>query len=248
MNADTSNSQTSYPATHQQLTSFHLPTFDSFPYLMTRMVPALYHIAVLPRSYELELLRHIAQSQVAANQLEACLVIGSQDCHYYASDGTESQSSEIPHGGRIVFGKLRLCLQPEQDEDLKIREKLVEAYAQERNRGGGYIMGDTTKGGREATIWERMRLHGRQKNGVPRGLAQCPICGEWKGECLDPNPLFQNKVMRVCCLCENDHRCAACGQPLYRWKLNANYYDYSDGQVWHVPGFSGLSHRCEEVR
>ncbi|HWW95048.1 MAG TPA: hypothetical protein VN375_16885 [Vicinamibacteria bacterium] len=27
-------------------------------------------------------------------------------------------------------------------------------------------------------------------------------------------------------------------------KLNANYYNARDGQVWHVPGFSGFQHRC----
>jgi hypothetical protein len=64
---------------------------------------------------------------------------------------------------------------------------------------------------------------------------------------LDPNPVFKGKVMRVHCLCENDNRCAACGGLLNARELNANYFEKSDGQIWHVPGFSGLSHRCPEV-
>jgi hypothetical protein len=40
---------------------------------------------------------------------------------------------------------------------------------------------------------------------------------------------------------------AALGGLLSNRKLNANYFK-SDGQIWHVPGFCGLSHRCPEVR
>jgi hypothetical protein len=50
--------------------------------------------------------------------------------------------------------------------------------------------------------------------------------------------------MTVHCRCANDNRCAACDRLLYEHKLNANYYNPRDGQIWHVPGFSGLGHRC----
>jgi hypothetical protein len=53
--------------------------------------------------------------------------------------------------------------------------------------------------------------------------------------------------MRVHCGCNNDNRCARCGERLAEWKLNANYYDERDGHIWHVPGFSALSHRCASV-
>ncbi len=49
--------------------------------------------------------------------------------------------------------------------------------------------------------------------------------------------------MQVHCRCQNDNRCAACGGFLYERKLNANYYNARDGQIWHVPGFSGLRRR-----
>jgi len=36
--------------------------------------------------------------------------------------------------------------------------------------------------------------------------------------------------------------------PLYERRLNANDLDPTDGQIWHVRGFSGLSHRCRRAR
>jgi len=36
----------------------------------------------------------------------------------------------------------------------------------------------------------------------------------------------------------------ACGGFLYERKLNANYYNPRDGQIWHVPGFCAFRHRC----
>src|SRR2546426_1431659 len=79
---------------------------------------------------------------------------------------------------------------------------------------------------------------------VPMGLVVCADCGFWKGECLDPNAEFRGKVMRVHCGCDNWNRCAACGETLYPFRLNANYYDQREGAVVHVPGFSGLIHEC----
>ena len=53
--------------------------------------------------------------------------------------------------------------------------------------------------------------------------------------------------MTVHCGCQNDNRCAACGGFLYARKLNANYYDTRDGQIWHAPGFSGFRHGCRDA-
>ena len=233
--------------TTQQFKALNFPFFESFPYLMTRVVPAFYHLSLLPGSFEVELLRYIAQRQVAANKLPTCLVFGPDDCIYYEIDGTESRSDAIPHGGYAVFGKLRLCVEFENDDELQVRQKLLAAYVEKRNGAGGYLHGDLTKGGHDATPDEQLRLTGVQTGGVPRGLDQCPTCGEWTGQCLDPNPVFKGKVMRVHCLCENDNRCAACGGLLHAQKPSANYFEKSDGHIWHVPGFSCLSHRCPEV-
>ena len=95
--------------TTQQVKSLNLPAFEGFPYLTTRVVPSLYHLALLPRSFEPELLRHIARRQFAANRLETCLVFSADDCCYFGIDGTESRSDGIPRGGHAAFDKLRFC-------------------------------------------------------------------------------------------------------------------------------------------
>jgi len=107
-----------------------------------------------------------------------------------------------------------------------------------------FVVGDLTKGGRQATPEELRALSGRQSSGVPVGLVLCGDCGFWNGQCLDPSPEFHGKVMRVCCRCENRNRCAACGETLYRFRLNANRYDQREDAVVHVPGFCGLTHQC----
>lgn len=126
------------------------------------------------------------------------------------------------------------------------RQRQLDALVEAHRRKGGYILGDLTKGGREATADEVGRLAGAGPEGRPRGLECCPTCGEWHGRCLDPSPTFVCKVMTVHCGCQNDNRCAACGGFLYERKLNANHYNPRDGQIWHVPGFSGFKHRCPD--
>ena len=112
----------------------------------------------------------------------------------------------------------------------------------------GYaLVGDLTKGGRPATEEERVRLAGLNADGVPKGLTRCPVCAEWRGKCLDPNPVFAGQLVPVHCRCANDTRCVRCGQPLYARRLNANYYDVATGTIWHVPGFCALTHRCPVV-
>jgi hypothetical protein len=62
-----------------------------------------------------------------------------------------------------------------------------------------------------------------------------------------PESELRRQVMRVHCRCENHNRCARCGEQLAKRRLNANYYRESDRQIWHVPGFRGLSHRCRSL-
>jgi hypothetical protein len=116
---------------------------------------------------------------------------------------------------------------------------MEEARCKEANT---YILGDVTKGGRLPTADEEERLAGMHADNVPRGLWPCPRCGEWRGECLDT--LIRELVVRVHCLCENDNRCAACGELLHTRKLNANHFDPADGKIWHTPAFAALGHRC----
>ena len=151
-----------------------------------------------------------------------------------------------PRGGTLVTGLLRPARRWADTAELQARQGRLDALVEAHRRKGGYILGDLTKDGREATADEVGRLAGAGPEGRPRGLECCATCGEWRGRCLDPSPQFVRKVMTVHCGCQNDNRCAACGGFLYERKLNANYYNAGDGQIWHVAGFSGFRHRCPD--
>jgi len=100
------------------------------------------------------------------------------------------------------------------------------------------LLGDSMKGGRPATQEEIQRLSGTQDGGIPKGLSRCSICGEWKGECLDPEPQWEGLVMTRHCVCDQN-LCRRCGLPVYKRRLGASYYDETDGRIWFVPSFAG---------
>jgi hypothetical protein len=217
-----------------------LSTFDGFPYLATRIVPALIHIIALPRDLTTNNLLELARWQVGANQLDTCLVLSGRSAIYLDADGTESRAADIPTG--VLLGqRLQACCDFPKTPDLAARAKALHELQESQPRGG-CMMGDLTKGGRPATPEEQRRLAGKQPNGAPVGLVQCDVCGLFRGQCLDPNPVFRGRLMTVCCRCQNRNLCARCGRPLHEFKLNANCYE--NGGIWHVPGFSGLSHKC----
>ena len=239
-----------------------LPAVEA-PYLLVEIVAGLYHLTVLPADFGDDDLEAIAKAQTQANRLDACLVLGERRVLAIHAEGVERRETEIPFrlfghwSSAVVTGRLTTARAlPSTDEVLR-RQMALEAAIGEyparraellRQRGmlapADFVVGDTTKGGWQATPDELQALSGRQSSGVPIGLAQCADCGFWKGECLDPSPAFRGKVMRVCCRCENINRCARCGETLYRFRLNANFYDPRPDAVVHVPGFSGLSHEC----
>jgi hypothetical protein len=224
-----------------------LPLFDGFPYLVTRVVPAMYHVILLPAAAsELELVL-LARTQWRANRLETCLVTGADRAWFIGADGHDALAQTPPRGGTLVTGFLKPARLWADTVELEARQRGLDALVLAHRRKGGYILGDLTKGGREATADDVGRLAGAGPEGRPRGLEQCPTCEEWHGRCLDPSPTFVCKVMTVHCTCQNDNRCAACGESLYARKLNANYYNVGDGHIWHVPGFSGFRHRCPDL-
>jgi hypothetical protein len=221
-----------------------LPLFEGFPYLVTRVVPAMYHVMLLPAAAsELELVL-LARTQWRANRLETCLVTGVDRAWFIGADGRDELAQTPPRGGTLVTGHLRPSGGWPDTAEFQARRHGLESLVEAHRRKGGYFLGDLTKGGRHATADEVGRLAGPGPEGRPRGLERCPTCGEWRGRCLDPSPTFVCKVMTVHCGCQNDNRCAACGGFLYERKLNANYYNARDGQIWHVPGFCGFRHRC----
>ncbi len=222
-----------------------LPVFDAFPYLLTRLVPALYQVLLVPEGMTRTAAAAAARQQAAANRLQTCLAFRPDAALYFEADGGEAWTDDPPRGGHLVAGGLRPCvaLAPAAGEAARVAR--LDAYVAAQRRGG-YLLGDLRKGGRPASAAEAARLDVAGPDGVPLGLARCGACGEWAGECLDPNPVWRGLVMRVRCRCQNDTRCARCGLPLHERQLNANHYDPADGQVWHVPGFCGLSHRCAD--
>jgi len=221
-----------------------LPLFDGFPYLVTRVVPALYHIILLPGDASEGDLAGIARAQWRANRLETCLVTGPEKAWYISPEGRDGADARPPRGGTLITGKLRPPTALPDTVDLQDRHRRLTRIVDELTRKGGYMLGDLTKGGRDATADDVARLAGAGPEGMPRGLERCSECSDWRGSCLDPSPTSFAKVMSVHCRCENHNRCATCGQFLHERRLNANYYDPRDRQIWHVPGFSGLQHRC----
>ncbi len=234
--SDTSTAITSAPVDRA-------PAFEGFPYLVTRIVSSLHHIILLPRSWDIQRLVDFAQKQVRANKLPTCLAFANDLCVYFQEDGSGYRSTDVPHGARIASEELAPAEPVPITEELAVRRmELILWEESQCGEGTTIIMGDLTKGGRMPTPEEEERLAGTHSGGVPKGLLPCPRCGEWRGECFDT--LNRCLVVRVHCRCENDDRCADCGELLHERKLNANYFDPADKHIWHVPGFSAFSHRC----
>ena len=182
--------------------------YDDFPYLLTRIVPGLFHVIPAPVGVDEGSLRSLARFQAACNQLPTCLVLGPRACISVTGDGYEVTADQVPRGGIFVAGALAPSAALEQSDWWEARSHGLLA-ATEHTRSG-YVLGDLTKGGRPATPDELTRLAGFTADGVPVGLVRCSICFEWKGQCLDPSPQFQGQLMTVVCRCANDNHCAWC--------------------------------------
>lgn len=193
------------------LEALGLRLFDSFPYLTTRIVAALYHIILVPSDLPVESLEKIAFRQATANRLKTCLVLGEKSCVHFAPDGSSTPNDSPPECSSFIAGKLLSPSDFPEDEDLRARAKRLDAFV-DAGRREGFLFGDMRKGGRPATEEELKRLSGTRHYEIPRGLVYCEKCG----------------------------------QPLYEYKLNANYYETEDGQIWHVPGFCGFRHVCPD--
>lgn len=221
-----------------------------FPYVITRIAPAFYHMMVVPK-ISVDQLMKIASSQELLNGLQTCLILDENEAVYIA-DGKKSARTNIPSGGVVIADKLQPCfaLGAFHDDDQTYQSR-VEIVRKSLNNQpfNGYMFGDLSKGGRTATAEELERLSGPNPvfRGVPSGLHLCTRCYMFRGTCLDPNEQFRGQVMVVHCHCDNDNRCARCLTHFYEYKLNANYYEPRDGSIWHVPGFSALTHACIDL-
>ncbi|HXH81829.1 MAG TPA: hypothetical protein VNN07_02765 [Candidatus Tectomicrobia bacterium] len=217
--------------------------FGGFPYLVTRVVPTMYHVIVVPDDLDGYHLVDIARRQASANALPTCLVSTADSALYIDPDGREHRG-EPPKGGVVVTGRLQPCQVFAETPSLAARRVALGRFIEQTTPKKGYMFGDVTKGGRLPTLEERVMLAGRQANGIPRGLTRCGQCREWRGSCLDPGSRSGGLVLDVHCRCDNDNRCAACHRVLHRHRLNGNHYNEVDGQIWHTPGFVAFGHLC----
>jgi hypothetical protein len=151
--------------------------FEGFPYLVTRVVPAMYHVIVLPDDLGAEDLVDITRRQARANVLPTGLVRAADPALYVALDGRE-YFAEPPRGGVIVTGRLHPSRPFAETQALRARRSALARHIEAVTPRGGYVFGDLTKGGRPATLEETVLLAGRQPNGIPRGLILCARCGD----------------------------------------------------------------------
>ena len=86
---------------HNSLNDEHrkLQPFDGFPYFVTRVVPCLYHVILLPADMDEESLVSSAEHQSRSNDLEACLVMSKDRGLWFTPGGGQSYSQHIPRGG-----------------------------------------------------------------------------------------------------------------------------------------------------
>ena len=224
--------------------SAELPQFDGFPYLVTRLVPALYHLMLLPGDATRDTLVSLAERQVRANRLDTCLALDDRHAIFFWPDGGVQPSDSVPRGGTVLANRLAPAVELLDTRELRRRRRLLETFVNLQGKPGGYMFGDLTKGGRTATPEELQEFAGTNDAGIPRGLDECATCQDWRGVCLDPSEKFAGMLMTVHCLCANHNRCGRCGAALYERRLHGNYYDPVDNAIWHVPGFCGLKHQC----
>ena len=220
-------------------------TFASFPYLSTRVFPALYNINLYPSGCSESDLVELARHQVAANKLPACLVLNWSRGLWFDGVGGETWNSFIPKGGAILDGKLKSPRGYMLELGFGERSTLLDEFSSASLRSGGYLVGDPENCVREATS-EDVQLGELKGNIIPHGLAECRVCGDLKGECFYPeSECYSDKVWKVTCRCENDNVCAACGEPLFHHKQDSCFYDKVSCGILHVAGYCVLSHVCQ---
>lgn len=84
-----------------------LTHFEGFPYLVTPIVSALYHIILLPDELGRRDLEDVTRSQVGANRLKACLILGEGEPIYFKIDGTETRAALVPEASFYCANRLR---------------------------------------------------------------------------------------------------------------------------------------------
>jgi hypothetical protein len=226
-----------------------VPQFDGYPYLVTRIGrSALRHVAVLPRSWPSQRLLELARRQALANRLDTCLVLDATTAVYITADGEERRDANVPTGLPVVE-RLRLAAPVTATPEVAARRARLRAWA-DAFTGPRYLVGDGLEGGRPATRDDIIRLTGLPGADPHPGLSPCTTCGDLAGDFLatqgegngDPMP----RVIRVSCRCDNQNRCARCGEPLAESRLSAYHFVRASGSVCYHAAYSAFGHRCPD--
>ena len=69
------------------------------PYLVTRLLPAVYRPEALSPFDTREAMLAIARRRAASTRLSVCLVLAPNNCVYVEPDGTIERSADLPRGG-----------------------------------------------------------------------------------------------------------------------------------------------------
>lgn len=223
-----------------------LPVIDG-PYLQIRLTSQLQQILPLPSAFSEDELLELARQQVAQNRLPTWLVLGDRQAVEFTRRGGKRRTTLLPTILAITPPILRAARTFDEWPDVHRRMIELERIRAGNAVGPSVISGNRREAGRRATSEDLIRLEGTQVGNVPRGLEQCPDCHSWRGECLDTNRLGGDWIIPVSCRCENDTRCAACGEQFYEWRVASNYLA-ADGRIVHVAGFVALHHRCGDAR
>ncbi len=233
--------------TNEEISSALFPHPALYPYLETRVSPCFYHLMIIPSVSHDQLIK-IATVQQLLNDLSTCLVLDAKTALFI--DNGIGEQSMPPTGGCLCADKLIPCFNVdeciEKDPTFMPRVEALRVFIKSREQKG-FISGDPTKGGRQATADEQKELEGPnlEHEGVPNGLTLCPDCNEFRGACLEPGKTFEGQVITGHCRCENKNKCAGCLELLLSHKLNANSYNIKDGRLWHSPGFMAFRHVCQ---
>jgi hypothetical protein len=153
-----------------------LAVFDGFPYLVTRVVPTLYHFILLPGDASEPDLVGLARAQWRANRLDVWLATGPARALYISATGQERLDTTPPMGGVPIAGRLRPPTKWASTPELQGRQQRLERFIEARALKNGAMLGDLTKGGREATADEVARLAGAGRGHSRRGLERCATC------------------------------------------------------------------------
>jgi hypothetical protein len=218
-----------------------LPVFDGYPFIVSRIGHTpLRHIALVPSDWPQERIVALARAQASANRFGTVACFAFDDVLYATPEGSTHPSDLLPAGLPII-DRLRLAEDFPVTPELATRHALLEAFY-ERHRGDGFLVGDGLEGRRPATPEDRARLDGIGPDGLSPGLRRCRTCREAAGECLTST----GDVVWCRCSCENDTRCARCGDPLAEYRLSAWYWDEVERSPWYIAAYMGLGHHCPD--